>query len=515
MLQKSNLIRVRLQADGARRAGMTPLLLGPEAEVRAVYETTYRYFTGGAFLVIVLMVVLAALAASLWFTQLDNLPTAPTAPTFPSVQRDSLYAFAALAAGFFALRLGDRLIESSPIPWPAWGVFTAFVLSASLISFYALLIVIAKLQARPWAQLYLRWVPALMVLAILVNGLALWASWPSLQLVWYSLLWLLGLGWVLVYVRLSWLHADTIIRLMTAAMLLNVIVTGHDLWQFRVNPVLNDASLAVLGSAAYVLAMFYIVITRFRTASAQARDLRNTLEQRVHAREQELAQSYEKLELLSREQAKSEERTRILRDMHDGVGAHISAAIRQVEFEQVDIGLVSNASEGSVRLAAQAKRAELLQTLRDSLDQLKLSIDAMHLQAGDITGLLANLRYRLEPRLKSSGITLQWAVELLHEQPQFDHAALRQLQFMLFEAFSNVLQHSGATHLRLVASQHAGRMVIALQDNGKGFDTAQPSRGLASMRERARAIGAMLNIRSTAGATEVEISWTTGHNQSA
>ena len=47
---------------------------------------------------------------------------------------------------------------------------------------------------------------------------------------------------------------------------------------------------------------------------------------------------------------------------------------------------------------------ELQHTLRDALDQLKLSIDAINLPAGDVAALLANLRYRLEPRLKAAGI---------------------------------------------------------------------------------------------------------------
>jgi signal transduction histidine kinase len=254
----------------------------------------------------------------------------------------------------------------------------------------------------------------------------------------------------------------------------------------------GSAWLALL-CAAFGAVVLGVVIARFAQASRLSRELQRSLEERVAQREAELAQSYDKLEILSREQAKSEERTRILRDMHDGVGAHISAAIRQVEH-------------------GQGEKHELLQTLRDSLDQLKLSIDAMHLQAGDVTALLANLRYRLEPRLKSSGMELQWAVQMLSPQPQLDHAALRQLQFMLFEAFSNVLQHSGATQLQLKAVEQGCCIVIALTDNGRGFDTAQPSRGLASMRERAQAIGAQLNIQSRNGQTTVEISLGSAHN---
>ncbi len=492
LLQKSNLFRIKLQADGGRRAGLMPMLFGPELEVRTAYEQAYQFRTSSALAVFTLMLVLAAVSASLWFTQL-GVGSVASVQAKPEDQRDPLYAYAALAAATWSLRLSDQLIERSILPWPLWGVITGLALGTSLLCLYGLLIYIAKAQDTRRAQRYLQAIPALCGASALASAGALYLQLPWLLSAWYVLLWLFGVALVSWFVWRTFQAGDADMRVMSGALLLNLLVTASDLWRFRVSSVLSDNSWASLASAAYALAVFYIVISRFRRASVQARDLRNNLEARVAQREAELAQSYAKLDQLSREQAKSEERTRILRDMHDGVGAHISAAIRQVEH-------------------GQGERSELLQTLRDSLDQLKLSIDAMHLQAGDVTALLANLRYRLEPRLKSSGIELQWAVQMLPEQPQLDHAALRQLQFMLFEAFSNVLQHSGASQLQLSAVELEGCITIALRDNGRGFDPAQPSRGLASMRERAKAIGADVKIHSRSGQTVVEISIVSAHN---
>ena len=47
---------------------------------------------------------------------------------------------------------------------------------------------------------------------------------------------------------------------------------------------------------------------------------------------------------------------------------------------------------------------EVAATLRESLDHLKLSIDAMNLPRGDINGLLASLRYRLQRRIAQAGM---------------------------------------------------------------------------------------------------------------
>jgi signal transduction histidine kinase len=240
-------------------------------------------------------------------------------------------------------------------------------------------------------------------------------------------------------------------------------------------------------SVLFGLALGYIVITRFRAASAQARDLTANLTSRVAEKERELSLSYVRLDQLGREHERAAERSRILRDMHDGVGSHLSSAIRQLE-------------------SGRADREQVLQTLRDSLDQLKLSIDAMHLPPGDVTALLANLRYRLEPRFAALDVELQWHVDELAAVRGFDAPAMRHLQFMVFEALSNVLQHARARVLRIEACARGTGAGLRIIDDGCGFDVGRPLRkGLRSMHERAAAIGARLLLESRPGRTVVDI----------
>jgi signal transduction histidine kinase len=79
---------------------------------------------------------------------------------------------------------------------------------------------------------------------------------------------------------------------------------------------------------------------------------------------------------------------------------------------------------------------------------------------------------------------------------------------MLYEALSNVLQHARASILR-IEGQHSpdtGRTVLRVIDNGCGFDPAsQPLRSLTSIRERAAAIGARIDVHSQPGHTELAI----------
>ena len=129
----------------------------------------------------------------------------------------------------------------------------------------------------------------------------------------------------------------------------------------------------------------------------------------------------------------------------------------------------------------------------------------MNLPQGDITALLANLRYRLEPRFAASDIELQWDVDVMEPVARLDSQGMRHLQFMLFEAFSNVLQHARATVLRAQAHAADG-ILIRVVDDGAGFDAqGVQGKGLVSMRQRATALGAELRVSSQPGETVVEI----------
>lgn len=221
---------------------------------------------------------------------------------------------------------------------------------------------------------------------------------------------------------------------------------------------------------------------------------------------QAVLDSRKALENLARSQERMAERGRILRNMHDGVGSHISSAMRQLQVDDRDYHA--------------SARTEVLQTLRDGLDQLKLSIDSIHLAPGDVTALLANMRYRLGPRFAGMGIELQWDVDLLPVCNKLDASAMSELQFMLFEALSNVLQHARARTLRVEGHARAStafspshsegakldQLYVRLVDDGCGFDPAVKQRnGLATMRERALSIGAQLRISSQPGNTVIEI----------
>jgi len=225
--------------------------------------------------------------------------------------------------------------------------------------------------------------------------------------------------------------------------------------------------------------VFYMLAGDYARSRRALNRLNDNLADTVAQREEALRSSFARLAELERAQAVSAERSRILRDMHDGVGAHLTSALRQLQSpgeRPLDLGLVT-------------------QTLRDSLDQLKLSIDALSLPPGDVVGLLASLRFRITPRLKAAGLELVWDVADLPVWPAGQAPALRQLQYILFEGLSNVLQHSGATQLVLSARAFDDHVRVSLSDNGKGWGGVGEGQGLQAMRARAGVIGAGIEFR--------------------
>ena len=192
---------------------------------------------------------------------------------------------------------------------------------------------------------------------------------------------------------------------------------------------------------------------------------------------------------LERQSAIVEERQRIMRDMHDGLGAQLISTLSLVEHGDL-------------------AKEQLTAVLRECLDDLRLTIDSLESTENDLLTVLGNFRYRLEPRLKSSGIQLDWQVKDLPKvaclTPQNVLHVLRILQ----EAFTNILKHARANTVKVETGVAGapGKVYVSVSDNGIGLSNEHPGHGLANMRRRAQAIGGTLDIVSAATGTMITLS---------
>jgi len=148
-------------------------------------------------------------------------------------------------------------------------------------------------------------------------------------------------------------------------------------------------------------------------------------------------------------------------------------------------------------------RELLRQQLGTALDELRMAVDALQPTHGDLTTVLATLRYRLQPRLQAAGIAIDWQVDELPPIEGLTPTTVLQLQRVLQEAFTNALRHAQASRLWVRACLDHGppeRLVLSVEDDGRGLPDngggAAPAggQGLSSMQARAQAIGAELSV---------------------
>ena len=181
----------------------------------------------------------------------------------------------------------------------------------------------------------------------------------------------------------------------------------------------------------------------------------------------------------------------MMQDMHDGVGSSLRTALWAVE-------------KGCLGEDA------IADVLRNCIDDLKLAIDSMEPVQTDLLLLLATWRFRLEPRLENTGITLHWDVSDVPVLDWLDPKSALHILRILQEALTNVIKHAKATEIRVgTPVEGTSWVVVTLTDNGCGFSVAaaheRGGKGLANLKHRAQALGADIVWSSSPSGTCVSL----------
>lgn len=182
-----------------------------------------------------------------------------------------------------------------------------------------------------------------------------------------------------------------------------------------------------------------------------------------------------------------EERRRIAMDIHDQTLSDLASVRRGLERLE---GVAACAPE-VVAIEADLQRA---------IANLRTIMDNLHPQTLDILGLPAAIEAHLE-RLQDSGQLPEF--HFLAGLGLNDLGLSRLVKVTLYriavEAIHNVQRHAQASVLEVGLERRGDRLLLAVEDNGRGFDFAPRlpgstgGRGLHNIRERARAIGAQVS----------------------
>jgi signal transduction histidine kinase len=188
--------------------------------------------------------------------------------------------------------------------------------------------------------------------------------------------------------------------------------------------------------------------------------------------------------------AREEERRRLRRDLHDGVGPQLAALMLELETAS---DLVSDNPEASALIAKLSKRA------REIVSDVRHSVHALRPPALDELGLMGALR---EAAIQYGPAGLHVSVEntgeLSHLPAAVEVACYRVVQ----EALANVVRHARASRcsVRIRLDEEAGALRVEVEDDGRGIrEDDRAGVGMISMRERTEELGGRCVVKPLAG----------------
>ncbi len=244
-----------------------------------------------------------------------------------------------------------------------------------------------------------------------------------------------------------------------------------------------------------------ILLQRFSRTYRIARRSQKELQTIVAQRESELDHYYAENTRLKSQQARTEERERIMRDLHDGMGGHLASAlaVAKVDEHQDD----------------QAQK-RLTETLQTALVEMRMLINNSADEFDELGQALGSLRSTIEPLLNDAGLELHWKLDPFGKMPILTISERMHVVRVVQECITNVLKHTDAT-IVTVSSEQVGknyRVQIAnngstpvtnsasltgsaIQDRAQGAN-AQQGNGQRNMKYRAAQLHGSFNLTPTA-----------------
>lgn len=205
--------------------------------------------------------------------------------------------------------------------------------------------------------------------------------------------------------------------------------------------------------------------------------------------------------------AREEERRRLRRDLHDGLGPLLSALSVQADV----LGLRLSRDPATARDLA----TRLQQTSADAVLGLRRVVEDLRPAGIDDLGLLGAVRAICESLAVSGAFTIDVHGTGVDELPAaVELAAYR----IVGEAVTNAARHAGCRHVAVRLTAEADHLLVQIDDDGHGFapeDTGPGGPGhrgvgLRSLRERAEELGGHLLLDSGASGTRVRAVLPTG-----
>lgn len=205
--------------------------------------------------------------------------------------------------------------------------------------------------------------------------------------------------------------------------------------------------------------------------------------------------------------AQEDERRRISRELHDGLGPSLAVIVNRLRSCQQLVRRDAGAAELELE--------DMRHSLKGHIQDIRQLINGLRPLTVDQLGLVGATRQHVEQFATETGIT----VLSLLSPVSLDSLAEVTLFRVLQECLSNVQRHAGAEQVEVRLRDSPEGVELIVRDNGRGFDQRvngtgdETGVGLVGMRERAELVRGRLHIRSSPG-NGCEIRLTVPHRTS-
>ncbi len=216
-----------------------------------------------------------------------------------------------------------------------------------------------------------------------------------------------------------------------------------------------------------------------------------------------LRESREELRRLSAAMRELEEnqRRRIAREIRDDLGQRLTAL-------RLDVGLLRTELREGRTAAAEERTAAMLDLVDETLTTARRVAMELRPAILDDFGFAAAVEHEVESFARRSGIEISLSIR--PEEISIESARATALYRVIQEALTNVVRHSGASHVDVRVETRQGRIEAEVRDNGRGITNAQSNGaglGLIGIRERILAFDGNVRIEGLEnGGTRVFVS---------
>jgi signal transduction histidine kinase len=223
----------------------------------------------------------------------------------------------------------------------------------------------------------------------------------------------------------------------------------------------------------------------------------------LHRKARQLEAMNQELNRLSNSlmNAQDEERRRIARELHDGLGQDLAAA-------KMMLGALNQPQQSLDAKNQAMSEANLM--LDHAIKQVRTISHLLHPPLLDEMGLLSALRWYTEGFERRSGIETK--LEVPDEFPRLGAEVETAIFKITQESLTNVFRHASAQKATVRLEEHAGRVSVSIIDDGKGVSedlvALRPGSygiGIIGIKQRVQDHGGRLVLRCTKPGTEVVV----------